>query len=74
MNSAVIAAKPLAAIARKKSVNGGISSPVTTRDNADEYIIDSTQLLQGRKSITIEHHGVQYRLQNTKLGKLILTK
>ena len=34
----------------------------------------SDQLLQGRKAIEISHNGSVYRLQATKLGKLILTK
>lgn len=36
--------------------------------------MNSTDLLQGRKSVTILHNGMPYRLQATKLGKLILTK
>ena len=32
------------------------------------------QLLQGRKAVEISHNGSVYRLQATKLGKLILTK
>ncbi len=36
--------------------------------------LPSTQLLGGNKSVAIEHQGVIYRLQVTKLGKLILTK
>ena len=35
---------------------------------------DSQKLLQGQKSIVIVHNGMAYRLQATKLGKLILTK
>ncbi len=34
----------------------------------------SDHLLQGRKTIEINHNGSVYRLQATKLGKLILTK
>lgn len=34
----------------------------------------SDHLLQGRKTIEISHNGTVYRLQATKLGKLILTK
>ena len=37
-------------------------------------MLDSQTLLQGRGSVDIRHHGVVYRLQATKLGKLILTK
>ena len=36
--------------------------------------LPSEQLLQGRKTIEISHNGTLYRLQATKLGKLILTK
>ncbi len=36
--------------------------------------LPSDQLLQGRKAIEISHNGAVYRLQATKLGKLILTK
>ena len=34
----------------------------------------SADLLKGAKSVVIEHNGTLYRLQATKLGKLILTK
>jgi hemin uptake protein HemP len=37
-------------------------------------MLDSRELLQGRKAVTIMHNGAMYRLQATKLGKLILTK
>lgn len=36
--------------------------------------VDSNALLQGQKAVAIVHNGVVYRLQATKLGKLILTK
>lgn len=36
--------------------------------------VHSDALLRGQKSVAIEHQGVIYRLQVTKLGKLILTK
>ena len=41
---------------------------------ANEASVDSHSLLQGDKVVTIAHNGVLYRLQATKLGKLILTK
>jgi len=34
----------------------------------------SSELLQGAKSVEISHNGSVYRLQATRLGKLILTK
>ncbi|WP_298925262.1 hemin uptake protein HemP [uncultured Ramlibacter sp.] len=36
--------------------------------------VPSTELLQGSRSVDIHHNGSVYRLQATKLGKLILTK
>lgn len=37
-------------------------------------LVDSADLLQGQKAVQIQHNGAVYRLQATKLGKLILTK
>jgi hemin uptake protein HemP len=34
----------------------------------------SADLFKGHTSVLIEHNGASYRLQMTKLGKLILTK
>ena len=36
--------------------------------------LPSEALLQGRRLVEIEHNGEVYRLQATRLGKLILTK
>lgn len=36
--------------------------------------LPSDHLLQGRKAVEISHNGAVYRLQTTRLGKLILTK
>lgn len=36
--------------------------------------LTSQQLMQGRKTVAITHNGSTYRLQATRLGKLILTK
>jgi hemin uptake protein HemP len=36
--------------------------------------VDSHSLLKGHKAVTIHHNGSLYRLQATRLGKLILTK
>ncbi|MES2992861.1 MAG: hemin uptake protein HemP [Pseudomonadota bacterium] len=36
--------------------------------------ITSAQLFQGAHEVQIDHHGVIYRLKQTALGKLILTK
>lgn len=37
-------------------------------------LVESTELLKGSKTVGIMHNGSLYRLQATKLGKLILTK
>jgi hemin uptake protein HemP len=36
--------------------------------------VESSALLQGQKAVAIRHNGSVYRLQATKLGKLILAK
>ncbi len=43
-------------------------------DRADAPLVESDLLLQGQREIRIAHNGVTYRLQATRLGKLILTK
>jgi hemin uptake protein HemP len=54
--------------------------PELTRQPARSMIapgvacINSDQLLRGSNEVQIEHHGVLYRLKQTSLGKLILTK
>ena len=37
-------------------------------------LFESKELLKGSKTVGILHNGSLYRLQTTKLGKLILTK
>lgn len=50
---------------------GGTLSSQATRPVA---LVESTDLLRGSKTVGIMHNGSLYRLQATKLGKLILTK
>lgn len=45
-----------------------------TAQSAPATLVESQQLLQGNKTVGIMHNGSLYRLQATKLGKLILTK
>lgn len=42
--------------------------------DSDPGCVDSTDLLRGQKTVKISHNGATYRLQATRLGKLILTK
>jgi hemin uptake protein HemP len=56
-----------------------MSPPRTERDTnrsagSIPSAVDSSSLLQGQKTVAISHNGSVYRLQATKLGKLILTK
>ena len=46
--------------------------PTSTKQGPRQ--VPSVDLLQGAKSVEIKHNGAVYRLQATKLGKLILTK
>ena len=54
------------------AANTSPSSPQTT--GARSGCVDSTDLLRGEKTVEISHNGSTYRLQATRLGKLILTK
>ncbi len=49
------------------------SAPTSALD-AKAQPVQSSDLFNGRKFVCIEHRGETYRLQTTKLGKLILTK
>mgnify|MGYP000954265483 CR=1 FL=1 len=52
----------------------GRSAGLSGRDGTPAATVDSQSLLQGHKTVSIFHNGSVYRLQATKLGKLILTK
>jgi hemin uptake protein HemP len=43
-------------------------------DKAPGLTLTSAELMRGRREIVIEHQGERYRLQQTRNGKLILTK
>lgn len=49
----------------------GVSAAVEVRA---QPVVDSAQLFAGRTELLIDHRGVLYRLKQTSLGKLILTK
>ena len=53
-----------------------VSPPVPAPANPSraEPVLPSQALLQGQRSVAIEHNGSVYRLQATRQGKLILTK
>jgi hemin uptake protein HemP len=54
----------------------GAQGPGQTSDAGSETAIQlrSEKLMHGARSIEIVHNGEVYRLQATRLGKLILTK
>lgn len=54
------------------AVKSSLSEPASRFAAAS--CLQSNVLLQGRSSVAIQHNGTIYRLQATKLGKLILTK
>ena len=53
--------------------HSGSSAPGIPGDGGVPFL-HSNDLLQGRKTVAIAHNGLVYRLQATRLGKLILTK
>lgn len=53
----------------------GVLKPVRAEEeSARQAPMPSDQLLRGRRLVEIAHNGEVYRLQSTRLGKLILTK
>ena len=49
-------------------------SAAATQPLAQPPCIDSARLFAGATELLIDHRGVLYRLKQTSLGKLILTK
>lgn len=41
---------------------------------ASQIGVSSNDILRGQKTVEINHNGSTYKLQATRLGKLILTK
>ena len=44
------------------------------RPDTAQTSMSSTDILRGQKAVEIQHNGSTYKLQATRLGKLILTK
>ncbi|MCD2166263.1 hemin uptake protein HemP [Comamonas koreensis] len=66
MQTIALPATPLAAASKSASASQGHAT--------QSAALESSALLQGAKAVSIVHNGAIYRLQTTKLGKLILTK
>lgn len=60
----------------RKSSGGEAAARVDAapREDAREPVIDTAQLMRGKRAIGIRHHGEVYRLTITSKDKLILTK
>ena len=73
MQATMTAASLLRSAASDKAAS---LAPVEGAHSAESVsaAVDSSALLQGQKAVAISHNGSVYRLQATKLGKLILTK
>ncbi len=56
------------------SANQMGAATLTTDAKGRCAAVDSNELLRGNKAVEIQHNGSIYRLQATRLGKLILTK
>jgi hemin uptake protein HemP len=52
----------------------GISAQENEQGAEQACALESTEILRGQKAVEIRHNGLVYRLQATRLGKLILTK
>ena len=56
------------------SLPPGAPPPMQPAAVPEVHRISSDELLAGAQEVQIEHHGMLYRLRQTSLGKLILTK
>jgi hemin uptake protein HemP len=57
-----------APVAHTETASGGLAT------GGAASCVNSTEILRGQKAVEINHNGSTYRLQATRLGKLILTK
>lgn len=54
------------------SISRTLSLP--SKPAATHVGVSSNEILRGQKTVEINHNGSTYKLQATRLGKLILTK
>jgi len=73
--SAILASSNALPPARSDAPGATASLPKTGSEcHAPGCALSSIELLKGQKTVAITHNGLIYRLQATRLGKLILTK
>lgn len=54
--------------------NARTGAPAPAQERAGTRRVDSAELMRGARELIIAHEGEHYRLQQTRNGKLILTK
>lgn len=74
MSPAQPASATLSLPSRRNNHAGAATPPAARAHGAAGCAVDSHELLRGQKAVDIVHNGSTYRLQATRLGKLILTK
>lgn len=74
MSPAQPASATLSLPSRRNDQEGPATPAAAPGYSATGSAVDSNQLLRGQKAVDIVHNGSTYRLQATRLGKLILTK
>ena len=66
--------RPLSSASKATSNTQHAPASATTTVPVAPLRVDSTTLMRGQRVLEIVHLGEVYRLQTTRLGKLILTK
>ena len=74
MSTALPASATLSLPSRRNDHAAAATPPAAAAHSAAGCAVDSHELLRGQKAVDIVHNGSTYRLQATRLGKLILTK
>lgn len=64
----------VAPIAIAVAIAAPVIAPLRTSQPATTLRLTSAQIFGGALEVHIDHHGTVYRLKQTALGKLILTK
>jgi hemin uptake protein HemP len=74
MSSELPKPRPVFASPRAGAAPAPLQAPAPTRRAGAPVCIDSAQLFGSATEVQISHRGALYRLTQTALGKLILTK
>lgn len=59
---------------RASRPSGDLAIESGEENGFEAFCMSSAEILKGKKTVAIKHNGLTYRLQATRLGKLILTK